>query len=306
MEYEFIKHISGTSLKTFVVSINWRELHFHNDMEIFLVLKGSVNIDDGQQRHLLKRNDIFISNRNAIHSLRRTQEENLLMVLQLDPLLCKKYYPRIAHVRFTKRHILRESSPEYWEMFRTCMEKIVACYCKKEEGYALELVSILNHMLFRMLGHDDYTVLDEKTAAAENRNMDRLQRIIEFMRENYMYPITLKEIAERENLDMYYLSHFIKTHLGISFQNYLNRMRGEKAEYLLLHTDLSHIDICMECGFSDYKYLNKVFLKEFGCTPGEYRKKYRIDSVQITEENEQHTVMDVNRALHFLKQAGRS
>ena len=106
MEYEFIKHISGTSLKTFVVSINWRELHFHNDMEIFLVLKGSVNIDDGQQRHLLKRNDIFISNRNAIHSLRRTQEENLLMVLQLDPLLCKKYYPRIAHVRFTKRHIL--------------------------------------------------------------------------------------------------------------------------------------------------------------------------------------------------------
>ena len=96
-------------------------------------------------------------------------------------------------------------------MFRECMDRIVACYCKKEDGYAIEMMSLLNHMLFCMLRYDDYTVLDEKTAAAENRNMTRLRRIIEYMRENYMYPITLKEIAERENLDMYYLSHFIKT-----------------------------------------------------------------------------------------------
>lgn len=304
MEYEFIKHIAGTSLKTFVVTINWRELHFHSDMEIFLVLRGSVNIDDGQQRHLLKKNDIFLSNRNAVHSLRRTQEDNLLMVLQFDPTLCKEYYPRISRVRFNKTHILKNTSPEYWGMFRECMDRIVACYCQREDGYAIEMMSLLNHMLFCMLRYDDYTVLDEKTAAAENRNMTRLRRIIEYMRENYMYPITLKEIAERENLDMYYLSHFIKTHLGISFQNYLNRMRVERAEYLLLHTDLSHIDICMECGFSDYKYLNKSFLREFGCTPGEYRKKNRTGMHRVDERNEQHTVMEVSRALDFFKGHG--
>lgn len=301
MEYEFIKHIAGTSLKTFVVSINWRELHFHSDMELFLVLDGSVSIDDGKMRHTLKKGDIFLSNRNAVHSLRKTSEDNLQLVLQFDPNLCKEYYPRIPRVRFSKNHITRENAPEYWQMFYQCMKDIVACYCEKTDGYPIEMMSVLNHMLFQMLQYDEYTVMDEKAAVAENRNMDRLRRVIEFMRENYMYPLTLKEIAEKENLDMYYLSHFIKTHLGISFQNYLNRMRAERAEYLLLHTDLSHTDICMECGFSDYKYLNKTFLKEFGDTPAQYRKKYRTQRVRIDEENEQHTVMEASRALSFLE-----
>ena len=55
MEYEFIKHIAGTGLKTFVVAINWRELHFHNDMELLLVLDGSISMDDGKQRYTLKK-----------------------------------------------------------------------------------------------------------------------------------------------------------------------------------------------------------------------------------------------------------
>lgn len=302
MEYEFIRHIAGTSLKTFVVSINWRELHFHNDMELFLVLDGSVCIDDGKQRHLLKKDDIFISNRNVVHSLRSTGEANLQMVIQFDPTLCKEYYPEISRIKFSKNHILKENDPEYWKALRGCLKGIVDCYGKKYNGYPIEMMSILNHMVFCMLQHDDYVEVDEKAAAAENRNMDRLRRVIEFIQENYMYPITLKEIAEKEELDMYYLSHFIKAHLGISFQSYLNRMRAEKAEYLLLHTDLNHIDICMECGFSDYKYLNKTFWKEFQCTPGEYRRKYRTKSVRIQEKNEQHTVMEVSEALRYLKE----
>lgn len=304
MEYEFIKHIAGTGLKTFVVAINWRELHFHNDMELLLVLDGSVSMDDGKQRYILKKNDIFLSNKNAIHSLRRTHEDNLLMVIQFDPNLCKEYYPKIPRVRFSQNHIKKDSDGQYWEMLYRCMREIVSCYSKKHDGFAIEMMSILNHMLFCMLQNDQYTILDEKTAAAENRNMERLRRVIEFVRGNYMYPITLKEIAEKEKLDMCYLSHFIKAHLGISFQNYLNRMRVEKAEYLLLHTDLSHIDICMECGFSDYKYLNKTFEKGFGCSPADYREKYRTCSMRVDEQNEQHIVMEVSRAFRFF--GGRS
>ena len=46
MEYEFVTHIKGTSLKTFVVVINQREYHFHSDMEIMMVLDGSMSLDD--------------------------------------------------------------------------------------------------------------------------------------------------------------------------------------------------------------------------------------------------------------------
>lgn len=299
MEYELIKHAGGTALKAFVVDINQRELHFHGDLEICYMLEGSVIIDDGAKRHLIESEDIFISNRNAVHSLKRTGDSNLLMVLQFDLNICKEYYPKISLVKFEKRHIKPEADKKYHNALVGCMKKIVGSLCAKQEGYQIETMSTLYHMIYSMLKYDPYTVLDEKSAASEKRNITRLKRIVEYIGENYMYPITLKEIAERESLNMYYLSHFIKEQMGISFQTYLSRIRAERAEYLLLHTDLSHIDICMECGFSDYKYLNKTFEREYGMTLNDYRsareEKRRYEEI----DSEQHRVMDISRALAY-------
>lgn len=304
MEYELIKHLEGTGLKLFFVMINQRELHFHGDVELLILLEGSLSIDDGRQRHLLRQDDIFLINKNEIHSLKRTDDNNVVLAIQFDPNLCKPYYPQITRVRFQKKHITKAEQGEYWKQLRGGLMDLVRCYAGKQDGYSVEMVGILNHLLYTMIRCDAYTLLDEKTLAAESRNMKRLSRIVEYMRQNFMYRITLKDLARQEKLDMYYLSHFVKTHLGISFQNYLNRLRVEKAEQLLELTDLNSIDICMECGFSDYKYLNKAFLKEFGCTPQEYRKRRREHSGATfpKESNAQHVVMQTEEAFTALRQ----
>ena len=59
----------------------------------------------------------------------------------------------------------------------------------------------------------------------------------------------------------------------MTFQEYLNRLRLEKALILMKDPSLYLVDICMECGFSDNKYLNQMFMKKFGCSASEYRKK---------------------------------
>ena len=58
----------------------------------------------------------------------------------------------------------------------------------------------------------------------------------------------------------------------MTFQQYLSGLRLEKARRLLLESDKKLLDICLECGFSDGKYLNRLFAKRYGCTPKEYRK----------------------------------
>ncbi len=297
MDYEFIKHIEGTVLKTFVVQINQRELHFHNDIEILMVLKGSVYIDDGTKRYLLARDDIFILNRNELHSLARTGEPNLLMVIQFDLGFCKKYYPKISRIKFTNKHIENKTETGYWNTLKQGMLDIIKCHTDKKEGYAIQMMSVLNHILFCMVNHDEFIELDEKTAASANRNMKRLGNIIEFVQENYMNQITLKDIAQKGNSNMYYLSHFIKSNLGISFREYLNRLRLERAEQLLICTNLKPLDICMECGFSDYKYLKKAFLSEYGCTIDEYRRKNQTSAVNVAESSEQHIIMEASNAL---------
>ena len=75
-----------------------------------------------------------------------------------------------------------------------------------------------------------------------------------------------------ENLDMSYLSHFIKNKLGITFREYVNRLRLERAADLVANTRMRMIDICIDCGYSDYRYLNKAFLEEFKMTPSQMRE----------------------------------
>lgn len=103
----------------------------------------------------------------------------------------------------------------------------------------------------------------------------RMRRIIRYMEEHYTEKLLLSDIAREENLDLYYLSHFFRECFGITFQDYVTRLRCEKARQLLLLTEYSLLDISIGSGFSDPKYLNKGFLRQYGCTPKAYRKNFR-------------------------------
>ena len=62
----------------------------------------------------------------------------------------------------------------------------------------------------------------------------------------------------------------------MSFQEYVTLLRFEKARYLIAQTDLSLTDICVTCGFSDYRYLSQIFVKKTGMTPKEFRKTGKV------------------------------
>ena len=57
------------------------------------------------------------------------------------------------------------------------------------------------------------------------------------MYDNYTRKLTLSEIADREHLSIYYLSHIIKEATGLSFQDLLSYIRVEESEHLLLGTN---------------------------------------------------------------------
>lgn len=64
-----------------------------------------------------------------------------------------------------------------------------------------------------------------------------MQNITQYIDEHYSEKLLLSDIAEHENMDLYYLSHFFKDNFGMSFQNYLLKIRCERARHLLILTD---------------------------------------------------------------------
>lgn len=85
--------------------------------------------------------------------------------------------------------------------------------------------------------------------------------------------LSLAGTAEKFYLNSSYLSRIFKQEAGVSFVEYVNALRIEKAKSLLLDTDLKIYEIAEKVGIANANYLGIIFKKALGCTPYEYRTK---------------------------------
>ena len=102
-------------------------------------------------------------------------------------------------------------------------------------------------------------------------DLSRLYKIIKYIYLNYDQRITLEDLSNVVYLNPYYISHLIKNTSGLSFQNFLNYIRLEHAEKLLVENKLTLTQISQACGFSSLAYFNKCFKAWYDMTPAEYR-----------------------------------
>ena len=83
-----------------------------------------------------------------------------------------------------------------------------------------------------------------------------------------------------------YFMSFFKRVTGLSFMEYLNHYRIERAQALLANTDDSMASISQEMGFCDQSYFGAVFRRVIGMTPATYRRRFR--NKNITDRAEIH------------------
>ena len=86
------------------------------------------------------------------------------------------------------------------------------------------------------------------------------------------YTMPCKEVAGLLYIHPQYLSRLFKKELGVTFGEYLNRFRIEKAKELLLQTNMPIYVVATECGFTDAAYFCKKFHQIMATTPLRYRK----------------------------------
>ena len=95
----------------------------------------------------------------------------------------------------------------------------------------------------------------------------------QYMEQNYSDNIKLSDIAASVNLSPNYFHTVFTSCCGISPHEYLTQYRIFKAKELLWSSDISISYISEICGFGCQQYMNQVFKKYLGTTPGQYRKQ---------------------------------
>ena len=92
-----------------------------------------------------------------------------------------------------------------------------------------------------------------------------------FIHEHQTEPLTLTQVARATNTSTFYFCKIFKKATGLTFTDYVSRVRIERARNLLLNRNLRISEIAYEVGFQSLTHFNRVFKKIVGESPTEYR-----------------------------------
>jgi AraC-like DNA-binding protein len=113
----------------------------------------------------------------------------------------------------------------------------------------------------------------------QQRALDRLRPLFCYLGENCGNPIQVREAARISGMSKSHFMSFFKQVTGLSFINYLNHYRVERAQALLASTNESMASISQEVGFCDQSYFGTVFRKIVGTTPAAYRRRLETNGL---------------------------
>ncbi len=105
-----------------------------------------------------------------------------------------------------------------------------------------------------------------------------IQKVITRIESDLSADQSLNKHAQLLNLTPSYLSKLFRKETGVTLTEYVNQKRIEHSIFLLNTTDLPIQTIGQYCGINDINYFTRLFKKQVGRTPSEYRKLLKTNS----------------------------
>lgn len=99
-----------------------------------------------------------------------------------------------------------------------------------------------------------------------------VSRVLQYVKAHYCEAMSIKKIAAHFSVNPSYLGYLFKQETNLYFSDYLNQIRIQEAERLLLSTDCTMSEIASKVGYSDVTYFNQIFKKYNGISPAKFRQ----------------------------------
>lgn len=251
--------------------------HWHPEIEITYVQKGTMCYKVNHMVYHLKEGDIVFNNSGALHSgTMENQKDCAYIPVTFDSRLIYGFFQSTVNSKYVDPVIQDSMLPaicidqsEPWHKpFREYLLRIIDLDEKKPDFYELDITICLQSMWRLLLEHITY----EPQASRENSlEYDRIKKILSYIEENYQNKITLNDIAGHIHLCESECTRLFKRHMNTTLFAFLQEYRIERS-LEFLQADLPVSAVADKAGFSDPNYYSKVFAKIKGCSPREYRK----------------------------------
>lgn len=265
-ELEIIRHSRIPGLTAFFNTVDYRTPHFHQEWELIWLLDNPMTVSGGGGSFRAEKGSLLLFQPNEPHELHKIDENCTFLCLQVSPELLRLETDLVAQAILL--------NPYLGEAVTSAREKlleIAEAYLNREPYSSLYCIGNACLLFYQILGAIPVRAITREELISQQKRNKRLESLIQFVDENYMHKIRLSDFAEAEGFSMSYLSHFIKSTLNQSFQEYVNSVRVNCACKLISGGEEKLTAVCMASGFSDYRYFSAAFKRQFGMTPEQYK-----------------------------------
>lgn len=270
------------SIRRDVVPFFYNRWHFHPELELLHVQKGSGIQFMGDSIKRFKKDDVILVGANLPHYWRCDDQ-----YFQKNSKL--KAESTVAHFR-----------ENFWgDEFLELPEnkKIKSLFAKAKRGICItgETKQFVISQLEKMLhAHDTerivllLQVLNKIALSknlkpisssgfkpvAEEKSTNKINAVYNYTLAHFKEKITLKQIADISNISPNSFCRYFKTHTRKTYNSFLQELRVGYASKLLIENKLSITEICFESGFNNITNFYKAFRKITGKTPFAYQRLY--------------------------------
>lgn len=256
--------------------------HKHDFFELAYVAKGKAEHIFENKTVLIQEGDFFLINLNSAHQYRKIGNDDELRVINCLFLPCfidESLKDARSFQDILDNYLLRYGTSKLEEaptqkifhddsgFVGTLVQNILQEFEEKKAGYT----DIIRNLLMTLI---IYLVRSENSDACDP-SAKTIRDIKRYVSEHYAQPLRLSDICIQLNFSVPYVSTLFRTESGITFREYLIRVRIEKACLLLRVSDMNIQEISYLVGYTDPAFFYKSFKREMGLTPYEYRQQHR-------------------------------
>ncbi len=248
------------------------DYHYHEYIELLYFYEGEGNIWINGNKSDIIENSLVIINSNTAHDVFITKPTSYI---------CIKFSPSILYdneaffLNFKYAYPFTSKEQNYvldYEQIKESsisilIDEIIKEWIGMEYGFELAIrANILKIFttILRLYKNSGYI-------PTNNNITNGIRNAILYIESNYS-TVTEKDVADLCKFSYNYFSGYFKSVVGVSFKDYVHRIRLSEAEKMLLTSDKNITEIAQETGFCTTSHFISVFKKEKGITPLQFKK----------------------------------
>lgn len=155
------------------------------------------------------------------------------------------------------------TSLEYKHIFEQIIQELKLC----KEDYEELLVNYLQHLLILL-----HRVINSKPRGKNQLLMQEMDHAVRYFHENYNKPISIEDYAAKQHMSVSWFIRNFKEYTDSTPAQYLLSLRIANAQTLLETTNYNITEIAEIVGYDNPLYFSRIFKKQNGMSPSEFRK----------------------------------